>query len=55
MGKKRDNTKNNCKCSQCQFFNKENDSCEMKNIKDFSKNEITECDDFLVKDKLIMF
>ena len=51
MGK----NKNSNKCRQCEFYDKETKSCEIKNIKEYSKQEIKNCEDFLVKEKLVMF
>lgn len=44
-----------CKCMKCQFYDKENDACPTKDVKECSKKGIEECDNFLVKDKLVMF
>lgn len=43
------------KCNQCEFCNKETDSCTVKDVKECSKQNITECKEFLVKDKLVHF
>ena len=55
MQKDKKNKKATCKCRQCQFFDKQTNSCEVRNIKNFNKKDITECDDFLANEKLIMF
>ena len=48
-----DNTK--CICNQCEFHDKTTDSCTAKDVKECSKQEVTECKDFLVKEKLVHF
>ena len=49
--------KNMSKCKQCQFYNKEENNCMIKETKEFRKysrkNKI--CDDFLIDEKLVMF
>lgn len=52
MSKKENNTK--CICSQCEFRNI-HDDCTAKDVKECNKQNITECENFLVKDKLVHF
>ena len=52
--------KNKCdyKCSMCQHYAKEYDFCKEKNIEECSKKaptEFTTCNDYLIRDDLIMF
>lgn len=47
--------KKQCICNQCEFRDTETDNCKTKDVKECSKQEITECKDFLVKDKLVHF
>ena len=44
-----------CLCTQCEFHNTKQDNCTEKGIKKCSKKNITECETFLVKDKLVHF
>lgn len=53
MSKKENNTK--CMCTQCEFHNAKTDSCIEKDMNECSKKAITECESFLVKDKLVHF
>ena len=45
------------KCSTCQYYDKKKDFCTSRSIVNCSKSktEFTECTNYLVKDKLIMF
>lgn len=46
------------KCKQCNFYNKEEDNCKVKSNKEFreySRKNNNDCNDFLIKDKLVMF
>ena len=52
--------KNTNECNQCQFYNKESNDCKVKSTKEFreynySKKNNEKCNDFLIKDKLVMF
>ena len=47
--------KRNCICTQCEFCDTKTDSCTENDIKECSKQNITECENFLVKDKLVHF
>lgn len=47
--------KSNFKCKECEFYNKETKTCEIKDIKSLSKKEIKECKDFLVRDELVYY
>lgn len=47
--------KKKCICKQCEFHNIETDDCKTKDVQKCSKQEITECEEFLVKDKLVNF
>ena len=42
-------------CKKCEFYNKESDSCILKDVKNCSKEGIKECTDYLVNNKLIYF
>jgi hypothetical protein len=53
MGNKESNK--NCICIQCEFLNSETDNCTEKDVKKCSEQNITECENFLVKDKLVHF
>ena len=44
-----------CICKQCEFRDTETDSCKTKDVQECSKQEITKCEEFLVKDKLVHF
>ena len=47
--------KKKCICNQCEFHDTKTDSCTTKDVKECNKQEVTECRDFLVKDKLVHF
>lgn len=50
--------KNSLKCKQCQFYNKKEDNCMVKSIKEFneySRKGNNNCRDFVINDKLIMY
>ena len=42
-------------CKKCQFYNITTDSCPIKDIELCSEQDIETCDEFLVKEKLVMF
>ena len=44
-----------CICKQCTFYSEEIKKCKLNNAIDFSKQNSTDCEDYLVKDKLIYF
>lgn len=44
-----------CKCKKCHFYNKEKDYCIEKCKENCSKIEFSNCDKFLVNEKLVMF
>lgn len=44
-----------CKCKMCQNYNDDTDDCQIRLIKNCNKKGITNCTDFLIKDKLVMF
>ena len=48
-------TNKKCKCFQCEYYNKKKDSCEVNETTKCSKKNISKCDDFLVKENLVMF
>lgn len=50
---KKENKK--CICKQCEFHNVQTDNCTEKDVKECSKQNIVECEKFLVKDKLVHF
>lgn len=41
------------KCKKCQFYDKDMNECQAKEIND--EKDVKECEYFLVKDKLVMF
>lgn len=56
MGKeKKKSERKDILCKKCQFNNKATDNCMVKDVKKCSKQDITECDCFLIRDKLVMF
>ena len=56
-----ENEKNNkkkvSKCRQCQFYDKEENNCMVKDIKEFREynRKNKDCTDFMIQDKFIMF
>ena len=44
-----------CKCIKCEFYQVESDNCTIKNVTEYTKEDIENCNDFLIKDKLVMF
>ena len=44
-----------CKHLKCQFYDKEKETCTIKNVQEFSKKDCNSCTDFIVHEKLIMF
>lgn len=49
------NVKNKCMCKQCEFRDTKTDNCKINDVKECSKQNISECKEFLVKDKLVHF
>lgn len=48
----------NLKCDLCNFYSRKQDFCEAKNLENCSKTmktEFAQCDDFLVREDLVMF
>ena len=48
----------NIKCNTCEYYNKETDFCKEKEIKNVSKQiktDFSQCQDYLVSEKLVMF
>ena len=51
-----ENTKKSaCLCVQCEFHDREADICKVTEVTECTKQDINECKDFLVKDKLVHF
>lgn len=52
-----ENTYEKCasKCIKCQFYDKINDSCPIKNIAQYDKKDVENCTDFIVRENLVMF
>ena len=44
-----------CKCMKCQFYEEKTDFCTIKNVTEYTKNDVENCKDFLIKEKLVMF
>ena len=42
-----------CKCMKCQFYEEKTDFCTIKNVTEYTKNDVENCKDFLIKEKLI--
>ena len=53
MGKNKKNGSNNC--LKCQFYDPSKGICKIKDITEYNKKDGKNCDDYLVKDSLIMF
>lgn len=52
------NDKRKLKCSQCEFYNCDDDYCMERDIENCSRQtniNFSKCNSFLVKEKLIMF
>ena len=50
--------KGNLKCKSCEFYEKSTDFCTERGIKNCSKQtnvNFSKCDDFLVRENLVMF
>lgn len=43
------------KCRECEFYDKQNKKCEIKDITDYTKQELKECRDFMIKEDLIYY
>ncbi len=57
---KKSNKKNKCgiRCETCEFYDKSTDFCEARMIKKCSKQKnanFSTCEDYLIKNKLVMF
>jgi hypothetical protein len=52
-----ENTYEKCasKCLKCQFYEVKTDFCTIKNITEYTKDDVENCKDFLIKDKLVMY
>ena len=60
MGKKKATSSKKCnvKCCTCEFYKKETDFCEAKQIENCTKQpntDFSQCSDYLVSEKLVMF
>lgn len=52
------NNKNQINCKNCQFYDRENDYCTEKDIKNCTKQtniNFSKCDNYLIRDNLVMF
>lgn len=47
--------KSSFKCKLCEFYDKDNDCCEVKDVEECSKKKMKDCKDFLVADRLVNF
>lgn len=48
----------NIKCATCEYYSKDTDFCEAKEIENCSKQvntDFAQCSDYLVSEKLVMF
>lgn len=43
------------KCLICQYYDRENDTCKIKSPTEYANQDHSQCTDYLVHDKLIMF
>jgi hypothetical protein len=43
------------KCKKCQFYEVENDKCTIKNVAEYTKNEIENCQEYLIHEKYVMY
>lgn len=60
MGKKKIVSSKKCsvKCNTCEYYEKETDYCIAKQIENCTKQpntDFSQCDDYLVKESLVMF
>lgn len=56
--KKTKPVKNNIKCTTCEFYEKETDFCREKEIENCTKQpntDFSQCNDFIIKESLVMF
>ena len=51
--KKKNKTKN--LCLKCEFYDKKNDSCKERKISQCSKENIEDCEHYLIKMKFVFF
>jgi hypothetical protein len=49
------NKKKQIKCKKCEFYDNATDTCKAKDIQECTEQNIVECEDFLIKDKLVNF
>ena len=42
-------------CKKCEFYDKKKDYCEARDIDNCSKQSISNCKDYLIKENLIFF
>lgn len=52
------NDKKKIKCKTCQFYDYEDDYCTERDIENCTRQSninFSKCDEFLIKDKLVMF
>ena len=52
------NNKSHTKCKNCQFYDRKNDYCTEKDIKNCSKQtniNFSKCDSYLIRENLVMF
>ena len=54
---KKKSKKRNIKCIKCNFYDKEYDYCEKKDIENCSQEhtDFSKCDEYLVREDLVMF
>ena len=48
----------NIKCNTCEYYEKETDFCKEKELENVSKQvntDFSQCEDYLVSEKLVMF
>lgn len=55
MGKNKNKKRLICTCKQCQFYNKKDDNCQVKNEKNCGNKDADKCDDFLIREELVMY
>lgn len=52
------NNKSQINCKKCQFYDRENDYCIEKDIKNCTKQtniNFSKCDNYLIRENLVMF
>lgn len=55
MCEKENEKRSICKCIKCQFYEAKNDVCTIKNVTEYTKDDIENCKDYLIKENLVMF